>query len=153
MAELNADSFKKIALAGIAGEIVFEIYAWLISPALFGPTLEPARLVTAIVAKVTGLVLPYGVAFIIHFLIGAVLFSLIVFLLQRILKRGYLLAGFLTGLGLWFIAQGMLAPFIGRPFMMEFGVYTQSSFLAHTSMMLVIGYVLSRLFAEDAVPA
>ncbi|MEP5758497.1 MAG: hypothetical protein ABJ327_04115 [Litoreibacter sp.] len=142
---LNIDTLKKVALAGIGGEAAFEAYSWLLSPVLFGPTLEPANLVIAITAKITGIMLPYSVAFIIHFLIGAVFFAFLVFLANSILRKGYVLAGLVTGLVLWFVAQGILAPFIGRPFMMEFGAYTQSSFVAHTGMMMVVGLILSIL--------
>ncbi|MFT7058894.1 MAG: hypothetical protein ACJASV_001399 [Pseudorhodobacter sp.] len=146
-------TFKMICLAGLAGQLAFEAYAWLISPMVFGPTLEPANLVTAIGAKIAGIVLPYGPAFIIHFLIGAVLFALMVYAAQLVLRRGYILAGLATGLVLWFVAQGILAPFIGRSFMMDFGPYTQSSFVAHTGMTLVIGFVMSKLLQKNDVPA
>ncbi|MEO9897775.1 MAG: hypothetical protein ABJQ34_20885 [Paracoccaceae bacterium] len=149
MQSLTLETFKKIVMAGIVGEIAFEAYSWLLSPVLFGPILEPAKLVTAIVAKISGAVLPYGLAFVIHFLIGAVFFALLVYVANGILRKGYVLAGVATGLVLWFVAQGMLAPFIGRPFMMDFGPYTQSSFVAHTGMMVVIGFVMSKLLVEN----
>ncbi|MEO9819504.1 MAG: hypothetical protein ABJ370_00045 [Paracoccaceae bacterium] len=149
MQSLTLETFKKIVMAGIVGEIAFEAYSWLLSPVLFGPILEPAKLVTAIVAKIGGFVLPYGLAFVIHFLIGAVFFALLVYVANGILRKGYVLAGVATGLVLWFVAQGMLAPFIGRPFMMDFGPYTQSSFVAHTGMMVVIGFVMSKLLVEN----
>ncbi|MEP2530466.1 hypothetical protein [Shimia sp.] len=151
MRAINTETMKMIFMAGLGGEFVFEAYSWVLSPVFFGPILEPAKLVTAIVAKTTGIMLPYGLAFIIHFLIGSVFFALLVYLLNGVLKKGYILAGLATGLILWFVAQGMLAPFIGRPFMMEFGAYTQSSFVAHTSMMMVIGFILSRLLPNAAV--
>lgn len=153
MKSLNLDVFKKVVLAGVVGEIVFEAYSWLLSPIFFGPILEPAKLVTAIVAKISGVMLPYGPAFVIHFLMGAVVFALFVYFMNGVLRKGYVLAGLVTGLVLWFTAQGILAPFIGRPFMMEFGAYTQSSFIAHTSMMMVIGFVMSRLLANTTAEA
>ncbi|MEP4195542.1 MAG: hypothetical protein ABJL99_07900 [Aliishimia sp.] len=153
MQNLNIETLKKIALAGLIGEIVFEAYSWLLSPVIFGPILEPAKLVTAVVAKVSGIMLPYSLAFIIHFLIGTIFFALLVYVANGILRKGYVLAGLVTGLVLWFVAQGMLAPFIGRPFMMSFGAYTQSSFVAHTGMMIVIGLVLSKLLADQAAKA
>ena len=85
-----------------------------------------------------------------HFLIGSVLFAAMVYAIESVLKKGYVMAGLISGLILWFVAQGMLAPFIGRPFMMNFNVYTQSSFVAHTGMMFVIGFVLSKLLAPKA---
>jgi uncharacterized membrane protein YagU involved in acid resistance len=152
MSNLSLETLKKIATAGFVGEVAFEAYSWLLSPILFGPILEPAKLVTAIVAKLSGTMLPYSLAFIIHFLIGTVFFALLVYLANGILRKGYILAGLATGLALWFVAQGILAPFIGRPFMMEFGSYTQSSFVAHTGMMLIIGFVLSKLLADTSKP-
>lgn len=149
MQNLNFETFKKIFLAGFVGELAFEAYSWLLSPILFGPILEPAKLVTAIVAKTAGVVLPYGPAFVIHFLIGTIFFALLVYFMQAIMGKGYVLAGLVVGLILWFVAQGMLAPFIGRPFMMSFGAYTQSSFIAHTGMMIVIGFVLSKLLSRN----
>ena len=52
------------------------------------------------------------------------------------------LTGFVSGLVLWFVAQGMLAPFIGRSFMMDFGTYTQSSFVGHVGMTLIMAHLL-----------
>lgn len=59
-------------------------------------------------------------------------------------------AGFVSGLVHWFVAHGLFAPFIGRPFMMNFNTYTQSALVAHTGMVLVIGFVLSKLLAPKA---
>jgi uncharacterized membrane protein YagU involved in acid resistance len=150
MQTIDSQTLKKIILAGVGGEIVFEAYSWFISPIVFGPILEPAKLVTAIVAKTTGLVLPYGLAFVLHFLIGSIFFALLVFLINSVLRKGYIMAGLVTGLILWFVAQGILAPFIGRPFMMEFGPYTQSSFVAHTGMMICIGFLLTKLLPSKS---
>lgn len=129
-------------LAGLVGELVFEIYAWFISPAIFGISLEPANLVSALSAKMFGLPLLYAGAFTLHFLIGSIGFSLLVFLMQRLIKSNFVVSGAVTGVLLWFVAQGMLAPFIGRSFMMDFGAYTQSSFIGHVGMTLLIGVVL-----------
>jgi hypothetical protein len=52
------------------------------------------------------------------------------------------LTGFVSGLILWFVAQGILAPFIGRSFMMDFGTYTQSSFIGHVGMTLLMAHLL-----------
>ena len=150
MVRLDFETLKKIIFAGFIGELFFEIYAWLISPAIFGPTLEPARLVTGVVDKVLGFTLPYGPAFVIHSLIGTVFFALLVFFMQKIIRKSYIVSGFFTGLILWFVAQGILAPFVGRSFMMDFGSYTQSSFVAHTCMLVVIGFVLSKVMASDS---
>lgn len=132
--------------AGLLAEFAFETYAWLISPKIFGPVLEPANLVKGLSAKLLGLELSYTHALFIHVFVGAVIFSLAVFIISKLIKSRYLLGGFITGLGLWFTAQGILAPLLGRSFMMDFGPYTQSSFVGHVGMTLIIGYVFSRAF-------
>jgi hypothetical protein len=58
----------------------------------------------------------------------------------------------LSGVILWFIAQGLLAPVVGRSFMMGFGTYTQSSFIGHVGMTVVIALIYHRLTTK-AQPA
>ncbi|MDO6589333.1 hypothetical protein DS901_03220 [Loktanella sp. D2R18] len=132
-----------VALAGVIGEIIFEAYAWLLSPLLFGVTLQPSNLVIAITQKIFGLTLSHGAAFAIHFTIGSLGFGLFVYLVRCVMPARVWMTGLVSGLALWFIAQGMLAPFIGRSFMMDFGTYTQSSFVGHVGMTLI----MSRLMA------
>lgn len=132
---------KALLIAGLLGQISFELYAWILSPLLFGLTLEPANLVMGLTRQLTGLTLSYPVAFALHTLIGAA-FVLLVWALHTIFAIRLLVAGALAGFALWFIAQGVLAPAVGRSFMMGFGAYTQSSFLAHVGMTLVMAALL-----------
>lgn len=138
-------TLRPLLIAGLIGELSFEAYAWLVSPLLFGLTLEPARLVTALVQMGTGITLPYTAAFAIHFCIGAVGFAFVFWAFHRLGRIGPVLAGAVAGVALWFVAQGMLAPLVGRSFMMGFGPYTQSSFIGHVGMTLIIGAVFTRL--------
>ena len=131
-----------VLLAGVVGELSFEAYAWLVSPSLFGLALSPLKLVTSVTKKLTGLELTPAMAFSIHAMVGVFVFSTAVYLVHAITKMNLWLSGFVTGLGLWFVAQGILAPFIGRSFMMDFGPYTQSSFLGHVGMCLIIAAIL-----------
>lgn len=136
-------TFISIALAGLIGEVAFELYAWFISPVLFGVILQPSNLVIAIAAKLTGAQLSHTLAFPIHFVIGSLGFGIFVYLTRLLMPTKVWLTGFVSGLVLWFIAQGVLAPFIGRSFMMDFGSYTQSSFVGHVGMTLVIAHLLA----------
>ena len=142
-------SVRDLALAGVLGQLSFEAYAWLISPALFGLTLEPSNLVKALTAMSTGIALPYVGAFVLHFLIGSA-FVLMVWAGHRFLGLKLLLSGVLSGLALWFVAQGILAPVVGRSFMMDFGPYTQSSFLGHVGMTSVMAFVLRMRVTRQA---
>lgn len=142
---MTSVTFKEIKVAtfgGLIAEIAFEVYAWLISPILFGQTLEPAKLVMALTQQFTGLALPYQAAFAIHAMIGTVGFGLFVLVFHKLMPNRAAFPGFVAGVVLWFIAQGILAPVIGRAFMMEFGPYTQSSFLGHVGMAMIISLIL-----------
>ncbi|OSP56764.1 hypothetical protein BV911_02130 [Pseudoruegeria sp. SK021] len=137
-----------IALAGLTGEVLFEVYAWVISPALFGFALQPSNLVIAMTAKLTGISLSHSAAFVLHALIGSVGFGAVVYLTRRGLGLPVWATGLVAGVALWFIAQGLLAPFIGRSFMMDFGPYTQSSFIGHVGMTLIMAYALDALLTR-----
>ena len=147
--DLFSGQFLLTALiAGIVGQLAFEVYAWAVSPLLFGVTLEPANLVAAISAKISGIPLAYGPAFVVHLLIGALGFILVIITARVLTGFRYFWSGILSGLVLWFIAQGILAPFIGRSFMMGFGDYTQSSLVGHVGMCMVIGFLLDRFTSQ-----
>jgi len=137
-----------VVLAGVVGELAFEAYAWFVSPILFGPVLEPANLVIALTSKLFGLSIPYSAAFAIHFSVGAIAFPVAILAVHLMTRLKFLIAGVVAGVLLWYIAQGMLAPFIGRSFMMDFGAYTQSSFVGHVGMAIVMAFVFSVLFGE-----
>lgn len=151
MMETETPSAKQlvvaVVIAGLVGEVVFELYAMLISPALFGAALQPANLVRAIYGMLTGGTLSYQAAFVVHFLIGSLGFGVFVLLVRQLMPERVAATGILAGLVLWFVAQGILAPVIGRPFMMEFGAYTQSSFIGHVGMTLIMSCVLAWLLS------
>ncbi|MEH6673728.1 MAG: hypothetical protein V7666_04920 [Sulfitobacter sp.] len=149
----NPSPLPALALAGLIGELTFEAYAWLASPILFGVKLEPANLVIGLSKKLGSVNLPYAAAFAIHFLIGTLGFAAVVFLTKRVTKLGFLGSGVLAGIVLWFVAQGVLAPLMGRSFMMGFGSYTQSSFVGHVGMTIVIALVWKKLLNQTAGPS
>ncbi len=132
-------------IAGLAGEIAFELYAWLISPLLFGVALAPANLIVALSKLTLGVGLPYWAGFAVHFLIGAIGFAVFVRLTHLVTGTRLVLSGAIAGFVLWFVAQGLLAPAVGRSFMMGFGAYTQSSFIGHVGMATLMGWVMLRL--------
>jgi uncharacterized membrane protein YagU involved in acid resistance len=149
MKSIDRTEISTLALAGLIGEISFEAYAWLISPLIFGVQLEPAKLVTALTKIFTGIQLPYAGAFVLHFLIGAVGFATVVYLFKQLTKLGYLTSGLAAGFSLWFVAQGILAPVVGRTFMMGFGSYTQSSFVGHVGMCVLMGFLWQKFMSRN----
>lgn len=145
----NTKTLLSVALAGLIGEIAFELYAWLISPALFGVTLQPSNLVIAMTAKFTGVKLSHIAAFPIHFVIGALGFGVFTYLVRLLMPTRVWLTGFVSGFILWFVAQGLLAPVIGRTFMMGFGTYTQSSFIGHVGMTIIMAHLMALLMKRS----
>ncbi|WP_366655709.1 DUF6789 family protein [Fodinicurvata sp. EGI_FJ10296] len=134
-----------ILAAGIAAQIVFEILALLIAPLVLGLPMLPANFVVALTA-LAGLSLPISAGWAGHLLAGIVVFPVGYMLMRRFLNNwGWALAGALYGIVLWFIAQGFLAPLVGRPFMLGFVSYTWVSLVAHLIYALTIAYVIDRL--------
>ena len=88
--------------------------------------------------KYIGIGVSYPVSFGIHAFIGAIGFGLFTLVFYKVLNGRAILSGVIAGFILWFVAQGILAPAMGRDFMMGFGAYTQSSFVAHIGMALII---------------
>ena len=138
-------SLKNLAIAGLIGELAFEAYAWLISPLLFGVVLAPSNLVMALTNIAFGIEIPHWLAFVIHFSIGAFGFAIFVYATHLVTKTKMIMSGVIAGFVLWFVAQGILAPVVGRTFMMGFGPYTQSSFIGHVGMAALIGFVFLKL--------
>lgn len=142
--KMTTFSLRELFLAGLIGELAFETYAWLLSPILFDVTLEPAKLVAGLVGAGLDIPMPYATAFAIHVLIGSLGFAFVVWLVHAVAGARLIISGAMAGFALWFVAQGMLAPLMGRPFMMSFGAYTQSSLVGHVGMTLVIGGILQQ---------
>ncbi|PVB60766.1 hypothetical protein [Labrenzia sp. 011] len=138
-------TLRNLLVAGLLAEVAFEGYAWFISPLIFGVVLQPANLIVALANIGLGVSLPYWIGFLVHFSIGAIGFSSFVLVTHLVTRMNLILSGAIAGLVLWFVAQGLLAPVVGRSFMMGFGAYTQSSLVGHVGMTLIAGFVLLKL--------
>jgi hypothetical protein len=111
--------------AGVAGEIVLEIFAWLIAPLLLGRPMSPSLLVSDLARSLFGLRLSMAASFTLRLASGIALFPVAYFLFRSAAKiQSSAMAGVVWGGILWFIAQALLAPLVGRPFMLGFGAYT-----------------------------
>lgn len=134
-------------IAGAIGEVAFETYAFVFSPALFGGLeLQPAFLVQGLAAQHLGLTLTYNQAFALHFAAGAIVFPLGYLIFRRVSPVPTALAnGLIFGVALWAFAQGILAPLVGREPFMGFGDYTWSSLIAHPLFMMVFACLYERM--------
>lgn len=140
--KLTISEVRIAVLGGLLAQVAFEAYAWLISPIFFGPQLQPAILVKGLFERYLGIDLSYIMAFSLHALIGVLGFGLFTLFVYKAFRSRAIWSGFVSGVLLWFIAQGLLAPAMGRDFMMGFGAYTQSSFVSHVGMTLIIALFL-----------
>jgi hypothetical protein len=138
-------------MAGIAGEVVLESIAWAIAPVVLGRPMEPALLVSALGNTLFGMSIGTAAAFAIHLGAGVVIFPLGYLLFRAATRLSWAEAGILWGVVLWFIAQGLLAPLAGRPFMLGFGTYTWASLLTHVIYMLTVALAYERLARRVAV--
>ncbi len=134
-----------ILFAGLTGEIVLEILAWGVFPAVLGVPMRPHILVTDLGRAIFGAELSVPVAVGIHLALGLLIMPLIYVKGRAALGlRSWIVAGALWGVILWAIAQMILAPLAGRPFMLGLIPYTWGSLAAHVIYTLVVAYVYER---------
>ncbi|RMD89106.1 MAG: hypothetical protein D6807_04420 [Alphaproteobacteria bacterium] len=134
-----------ILFAGLIGEIVLEILAWGVFPAVLGVPMRPHILVTDLGRSLLGVEFAVPVAVGIHLALGLLIMPLIYVKGRALLGiRSWVVAGVLWGVLLWATAQMVLAPLAGRPFMLGLIPYTWGSLVAHVIYTLVVAYVYER---------
>lgn len=148
---LNGKTLLLIIAAGIAGEIVFEIIAWLVMPSILGRPMQPAMLVMGLAKSLLGLGVSKPMAFVFHLMAGAVIFPVGYVLFRNLVKiKSWLIAGIVWGVVLWFIAQGVLAPLVGRPFMLGFIAYTWAALVVHIIYTVVVALTFDKLSSDNS---
>lgn len=135
-----------VVVAGVIGEIILEIIAWGVFPALIGRPMRPDLLLATLGQTLLGIEMGVRVAVAIHLILGAFIMPLIyVWGRETLGMRSWLLAGALWGLILWATAQMILAPLAGRPFMLGFIPYTWGSLVGHVVYMVTVAFAFERL--------
>ena len=103
---------------GLAGLLVWQFWAEVITPPIAGGPLQPPGLIISLVQNWTGYELSYGTATILHFLVGIVGYPIAYYIFSRGLKRWALI----MDVGVWAIflvyllvsaARGQYFPFMG----------------------------------------
>ena len=94
----------RLALGGLAGLMIWEAWARLLTPLVLGGPLEPAGLVISLVGRWTGLALDRLPAEAIHYVIGIVGYPAAYWIISRLLPRWSLV----LDLGVWAIFTGFL---------------------------------------------
>ncbi len=134
-----------LAAGGIA-ELLLEFIAWWIAPALLGRPMRPDILVSDLARTLFSTDISTTLAVSIHLALGLFIFPLI-YLFVRTLHglRGKWLPAVMYGVALWAIAQMILAPLAGRPFMLGLIPYTWFSLFAHVAYTVIFALAFDRL--------
>ncbi len=134
-----------ILMAGLAADLIWEVWARGVTPLLVGGPLEPA----ALVQSVFGLSSRFA-AEIIHFVVGVVFYPIGYLFIARPLQRLILpsLPLFLTGvgfgIGLWVFALYVMAHLVaGLPAFLGFIPLAWASLGGHILFGLVVAYVVA----------
>lgn len=135
---------RTVLLSGLAADIVWEIWARLITPLWVGGPLQPAALVQSVFGFNNMLV-----AEAIHAVVGVVFYPLgylfIARPLQRLIVPGLpvALTGAGFGVGLWIFALYVMAHlFAGLPPFLGFVTLTWASLVGHLLFGLIVAYVV-----------
>jgi hypothetical protein len=143
---VNARTIVLIVLAGAIGELALEFIAWVLAPLLLGGPMQPAILVADLATSLFGFSLSMPAAFSLHLVAGVIVFPLGYLLFRAATGlTSPAIAGIVWGVVLWFLAQAILAPLAGRPFMLGFGLYTWAALVAHIAYTLVVALSYARL--------
>jgi hypothetical protein len=134
-----------ILMAGLAADLLWEVWARGVTPLLVGGPLEPA----ALVQSVFGLSSRFA-AEVIHFVVGVVFYPIGYLFIARPLQRLILpsLPLFLTGvgfgIGLWVFALYVMAHLVaGLPAFLGFIPLAWASLGGHILFGLVVAYVVA----------
>ncbi len=135
-----------ILLAGLAADILWEVWARAITPLLVGGPLEPAALVQSVFGWQSRLA-----AEIVHALVGVVAYPIGYLFIARPLQRmllprlPLLLTGLGFGVGLWIFALYVMAHLIaGLPPFLGFVPLAWASLAGHLLFGVTVAFVVAR---------
>jgi len=141
---LAAATFVTALLAGLAADIVWEIWARVVTPVLVGGPLQPAALVQGVFAFNN-----WVLAEVIHAVVGIVFYPLGYLFIARPLQRAIIpalpwwLTALAYGVGLWIFALYIMAHlFAGQPPFLGFIPLTWASLAGHLLFALTLAFVV-----------
>ena len=148
---LRWDDLLVILAAGGIGELVLEFFAWWVVPATLGKPMRPDILVADIARSLLNIDISVVLAATIHLLLGVLIFPLLFVVARAVIGfKTTLIPAAIYGVILWAIAQMILAPLAGRPFMLGLIPYTWASLVGHVLYAVVIAYAIARLSVGTA---
>ena len=135
----------RVLAAGLVAEIVWEIWARVVTPVIIGGPLEPAGLILSLFRLDPSL---YWLGEAIHLVTGFVFYPLgYVLVFRRVLPGNVYVKGAIYGVLLWVFALGICAPLAGLPIFLGFIPLSIMSLIGHTLFGLFAALTYERLKA------
>lgn len=137
--------FVLLAAGGVA-EILLEFCAWWGVPALLGIPMRPDKLVAALASNLFDAKISTVLAVSIHLALGFLIFPVVFAVSRAVIGfRTTLVPAVIFGVILWAVAQMILAPLVGRPFMLGLIPYTWVSLVLHIVYTVVFALSIDNL--------
>lgn len=145
------DNLLVLLAAGGIGELVLEFFSWWAVPAALGKPMRPDILVADIARSLLNIDISVVLAATIHLVLGVLIFPLLFVVARAVVGfKATLIPAAIYGVVLWAVAQMILAPLAGRPFMLGLIPYTWASLVGHVLYTVVFAYAIVNL-SEGAV--
>ena len=142
----SGENLLLLLSAGAVGEIALEIFAWWVLPPILGRPMQPDILVSDLARSLFEIELSRTAAVSIHLALGLVIFPIVFVIGRDLLKaRSTIISGSVFGVILWLIAQTILAPLAGRPFMLGLIPYSWASLIAHVLYAVMVALTIDKL--------
>ncbi len=137
----SATTLFHLAIGGLAGLGLWEVWAHVPTTLAVGGPLEPPGLIKSLFQNLFGVAVPDVWARALHYFTGVIGYPVGYYVLTRHVKSfGPRLDGWIWGVITYFIALGVFAPLAGLPFLLlEWG--------GRLSLMSLIGHALYGWFA------
>ncbi len=148
---LGWDNLLVLLAAGGIAEAVLEFFAWWIVPATLGKPMRPDILVSDIARSLLHIDISVVLAVTIHLLLGVLIFPLLFVVARAAIGfKTTLIPAVIYGVLLWAVAQMLLAPLAGRPFMLGLIPYTWASLAGHVLYTVAMALAITRLTTSAA---
>jgi hypothetical protein len=136
----------RLAIGGLAGLLVWEVFANPVTSWIVGGPLQPPALVISLFQNLFAVKLSWAVAAGLHYATGILFYPLGYFFVTRVLASfGTWIDVILWGIATWVIALGFFATLAGLPFMLGFILLSWMSLVGHVIYAVVAGLVFEHL--------
>jgi hypothetical protein len=135
-----------LAIGGLAGLLVWELFANPITSWIVGGPLQPPALIISLFQNLFGFKMSWPAAATLHYTTGILFYPLGYFFVTRVMASfGTWIDVVLWGVATWVIALGFFATLAGLPFMLGFILLSWMSLVGHVIYAVVAGVIFEHL--------